>query len=130
VIGIDTNVLLRHLVQDDAEQGRAASEFLGGLTAAEPGFVGLTVVAELAWSLRSVYRLPPQRVLDHLEGLLGTQELEFEDGETVWRALLLARDGADFADALIADTARLFGCEEVVTIDRRAADSLGMRLLE
>ena len=129
MIGLDSNVLLRHLVQDDPEQARLASAVLGELTAEEPGFVSLVALAEVAWVLRQGYKLPKPVVLDHLENLLSTKELEFEDAETVWTAVMQGRDGADFADALIADTAQLWGCEDVVTFDRRAADTLGMRLL-
>ena len=129
MIGLDSNVLLRHLVQDDPEQARLASAVLGELTADEPGFVSLVALAEVAWVLRRGYQLPKPVVLDHLENLLSAKELEFEDAETVWTALMRGRHGADFADALIADTAQLRGCTEVVTFDRRAADALGMRLL-
>lgn len=129
MIGLDTNVLVRHLVQDDEEQAAAAAPVLSRLTESDPGFVSLVVMAEVFWVLRSSYRQPVDHVLDHLEALLGARELEFEDGETVWRAVLKARQGADFADALIADAAELFGCDEVVTFDRGAAQTLGMRLL-
>jgi len=129
MIGLDSNVLLRHLVQDDPEQAKMAGEVLGELTDDEPGFVSLVALAEIAWVLRRGYRLPAPAVLDHLENLLGSRELEFEDAETVWTAVMKGRDGADFADALIADTAHLWGCDEVVTFDRRAAETLGMRLL-
>lgn len=129
MIGLDTNVLVRHLVQDDEQQAAVAGRLLSTLQARDPGFVSLVVMVELYWVLRTSYRLPVDEVLEHLEALLAVRELEFEDGETVWRAVLKARHGADFADALIADTAELFGCDEVVTFDRRAGRSLGMRLL-
>ena len=129
MIGLDSNVLLRHLVQDDPEQARLASAVLGELTTDEPGFVSLVAIAEVAWVLRRGYRLSKPMVLDHLENLLSAKELEFEDAETIWTALMRGRQGADFADALIADTAQLWGCTEVVTFDRRAAETLGMRLL-
>lgn len=129
MIGLDSNVLLRHLVQDDPEQARLAGAVLGELSSDTPGFVSVVALAEVAWVLRQGYRLPKSVVLDHLENLLSSRELEFEDAETVWTAVMQARVGADFADALIADTAHLWGCDEVVTFDRRAADSLGMRLL-
>jgi predicted nucleic-acid-binding protein len=129
VIGLDTNVLVRHLVQDDEQQAVAAGRVLSQFRESDPGFVSLVVMAELYWVLRTSYGLPVDEVLEHLEALLAARDLEFEDGETVWRAVLKARNGADFADALIADTADLFGCDEVVTFDRRAAKALGMRLL-
>lgn len=129
MIGIDTNVLVRHLVQDDPRQAGVAGQFFSQLTEEEPGFVSLVVLAELSWVLMSSYALTQPQVLDRLEDLLGARELEFEDSETVWRAVMKARAGAPFTDALIADTGELFGCSETVTFDRDAARLLGMRLL-
>lgn len=129
MIGLDSNVVLRHLVADDRKQAVAAGEVFESLTDARPGFISLTALVEVAWVLERGYRQSRSQVLDLLERLLSSRELEFEDAETVWRALVQARGGAGFADALIADTAELFGCSETVTFDRRAADRLGMRLL-
>lgn len=129
MIALDTNVVVRYLVQDDAAQCELADELFDQLDPQNPGFVPLVVVAEIAWVLGRSYRLPPEAVHRHLEELLASDDLDFEDAETVWRALLRAKGGADFADALIADTADLVGCEEIVTFDRRAAEHAGMRLL-
>ncbi len=130
MIAVDTNVLLRWLLGDDPGKKAAADEFFAGLTASDPGFVHSVTMAELCWVLRTAYGLPKGRVLDVLEGLLSTEELEFDDGEGMWQALLHARAGADYPDALIAETARQFGCSEVVTFDRKSARLLGMRLLD
>ncbi len=129
MIGLDSNVLLRFVVGDDPEQARAARTVMAGLTPKEPGFISLVTLVEFAWVLARGYRRSPEQVLDHVEDLLASAELEFEDGETVWRALAQARSGADLADAIVADTAETFGCSETVTFDRRAARLLGMRLL-
>ncbi len=129
MIGLDSNVLLRFVVGDDPEQARAAREVMAGLTTKEPGFISLVTLVEFAGVLARGYRRSPEQVLDHVEDLLASAELEFEDGETVWRALAQARAGADLADAIVADTAETFGCTETVTFDRRAARLLGMRLL-
>ncbi|WP_109507012.1 PIN domain-containing protein [Nocardioides speluncae] len=129
MIGLDTNVILRWLLADDPAQKQAADELLGSLSDGVPGFVTEVTMAELEWALRKVYGLPKERVLDTLEELLASEFLEFDDGESVWQAVIQARDGADFADALIAETARLYGCDEVVTFDKGASRKLGMRLL-
>lgn len=129
LIALDTNVILRYLVQDDEIQSPTADAFFDELSTERPGFISLVVVAELAWVLRRSYGLSRDRMLDLIDQLLASAGLEFEEGETVWRAVLQARGGADLADALIADTAEVFGCEEVVTFDRQAAERLGMRLL-
>ncbi len=129
MIGIDTSVLVRWLVGDDPDQQRVADDFFESLSADNPGFVDSVTMAELCWVLRSVYRYPKAAVLDALEGLLLSQELEFDDGESLWQSVLHARQGADFADALHMQTARLFAVDGVVTFDRGAASKLGMRLL-
>jgi len=127
--GIDTNVLLRFLVRDDEAQFAAAEQFLGRLTPASPGFVTQLTLAEVVWVLSRRYRFPKDACLAVVRGLIETEVLEFDDGETVVRALALAEDGADFADALIQGTMELFGAEETVTFDKDAADRLGWRLL-
>ena len=129
MIALDTNVLVRLLVRDDAAQAEAAEEFVETLTAETPGFVSLVVLAELAWVLRRSYQLPRERLGDVVQGLLDAPQLEVEDEESVSRALVRSFEGADLVDALVGDTAELHGCTEVVTFDRRAAGALGWRLL-
>ena len=127
--GVDTNVLLRYLVRDDEPQYRAASRFLGGLTPESPGFVTQVTLAEMVWVLARRYRLAKQECLAVIRSLIETEVLEFDDGETVVRALTHAEEGADFADALIQGNMELFGADETVTFDRDAAERLGWRLL-
>ncbi len=130
MIAIDTNVLVRHLTEDDPAQTAVARRFLARLSPDEPGFVSIVVLAELYWVLRrGRSKLSADRALSALEIILDTPELEVEDEESVSRSLERARAGADFADALIADAAELYGCSETVTFDRGAATSLGWRLL-
>lgn len=129
MICLDSNVVLRLLVGDDERQSKLAMELFRTLTKEAPGFITSVTLVEIAWTLGRRYGFSKPDVLDALENLLTSEELEFDDGEGMWRALLAAREGADFADALIADTAQLWGCEEVVTFDRKAADALGLRLL-
>lgn len=130
MIGIDTNVLVRHFTADDPIQTRHARKFLRTLSPARPGFVSVLVMIELYWVLcRGRSRVTPTAVHDLVDAMLDAPELEIEDEEAVDRALRAARSGADFADALIGDTAELFGCSETVTFDRRAAEHLGWRVL-
>jgi predicted nucleic-acid-binding protein len=129
VIAVDTNVLLRWLLGDNERQKMLADELFASLTREDPGFITSVTLAELCWVLRSVYRFPKSQVLDTVEDLLTTDELAFDDDESMWTALLQARAGADFADALIANTALLFCADGMVTFDRGAAESLGLTLL-
>ncbi|AYF97785.1 PIN domain-containing protein [Protaetiibacter intestinalis] len=130
MIGVDTNVILRHVLRDDAVQTPLATAFLGTLTRARPGFITHVVLAEVDWVLKRGYRVSREARLAVIRGLVETRELEFEDGESVVRALALADDGADFADALIAASGELFGVTDTVTFDRRASKKLGWRLVE
>ncbi len=129
MIAIDTNVLARHLAEDDPDQTALTRQLLGTLTEEEPGFVSQTVIVELYWLLRRSFRLPKPVVESIFDGLMATAELEIEDGEAVGEALEAARQGADFADALIHATSRIYGVAETVTFDRDAAERFGWRLL-
>lgn len=130
MIALDTNVVVRHVTNDNVEQAAAAHAVFDQLTSEVPGFVSLTVLAELFWVLRRSYGFEPVRIHELIGRLLETVEVELEDEESVSRALSRAWEGADFADALIDDAADLYGCTETVTFDRRASLALGWRLLE
>jgi predicted nucleic-acid-binding protein len=127
VIGVDTNVLVRHLVRDDPDQADAASRFLAQRTAEDPVFVSVPVLVELIWTLRTRYRQPADRVLDVVESLLASADVVVESAAAVRRAVLDALESsADLADAIIAHRAIDAGCDGIVTFDRRARRLPGM----
>ena len=96
--GLDTNVLVRYIMQDDARQSPLATRLLESLTAESPGFVPLVAAVELAWVLSSAYELSRPQLIELFEGLLRTKELVVERGKTVWKSLrLLQRRGGDFS---------------------------------
>lgn len=103
---------------------------LAGLTPDDPGLITQVTLVETFWLLHRTYGLDRETCLGILHALVETDSLEFEDGESVVRALALADDGADFADALIQSTMELFGVTSTVTFDRRAADRLGWTILD
>lgn len=127
--GLDTNVLVRFLVRDDEAQFAAADQVMQGLTPAAPGFITQVTLVEFYWVLTRAYGYPRATCLAAIGQLVATRSLEFEDGEGVVRALTLAEEGADFADALIQSSMELFGVNTTVTFDRRAARALGWTLL-
>lgn len=127
--GIDTNVLLRALLQDDAKQSPLAAEVLRNLTRQHPGFVTQVTLAKTHWVLSRSLKMGRRECLTVIRKLVETEAFEFDDGEGVARALVLAEEGADFGDALIQGAMELFGVDRVVTFDRRAADRLGWELL-
>lgn len=130
--GVDTNILVRYFVQDDPEQAAAAAAFLESeCTATQPGWINRIVLCELVWVLERAYRSPREEIADIVQTLAQTAEFELEDLDSVWRALGIYRNqGVDFADALLAATNAVRGCDATVMFDRKAARIAGMRLLE
>jgi predicted nucleic-acid-binding protein len=130
MIGLDTNVLVRYIMQDDAKQSALATRLVESLTAQAPGFVALVSVVELAWVLSAAYDLNRSQLTEAFASLLRTQEIVVDSAETVWKALRAFQDAnADFADCLIERTASAAGCERTMTFDRAAAKGCGMTLL-
>ncbi|TAK89891.1 MAG: PIN domain-containing protein [Burkholderiaceae bacterium] len=131
MIGIDTNVLMRYIAQDDPAQSRRATAFIENeCSPTTPGFVGLLVLAEVVWVSESVYEASREEVAHILRRILGIRQLVVEDAETAWKALrLFEASQADFSDCLIACSASKAGCESVVSFDKQAA-KMGMTLLK
>jgi predicted nucleic-acid-binding protein len=129
VIGLDTNVLVRYLVQDDPEQSAVAAAVVEGLDEHHRGFISLVVLVELHWVLRRAYGIGPGEVLAVVDQLLRARELAIQESDLVRRSWRQAMAGADLADALVAELGVAAGCEHTVTFDRRAATTLGMRQL-
>ncbi len=129
MIGLDTNVIVRYLVQDDPHQSAMASALIDELTETDPGYLSLVTVVELYWVLRRAYRVGPDRCAELLEGLMDARELRVDRDAIVRAALTTSRDGLDFADAVIAELGRVAGCDHTVTFDRRAARDGAMQLL-
>jgi predicted nucleic-acid-binding protein len=130
VIGLDTNILVRYIMQDDAKQSPMATRLVESLTAELAGFVPLVSVVELGWVLSSAYELSRSQLIEAFEALLRTKELVIERAETVWKGLrLLQTSGGDFSDCLIACSAEVAGCAKTMTFDRGAAKNGGMTLL-
>lgn len=126
---VDTNVLLRHIVQDDPAQSARASTFLNERTVEDPAFVSLIVVAELTWALKQRYGYSRKQIAFLFTALLETAELIFEE-EQFLTTLIDGKVGGDIADHLIAFSATRAGCTSTVTFDRRAAKSISsMELL-
>ncbi len=131
MIGLDTNVLVRYLTEDDAAQSSAAAGVIEALTEDEPGFVSLVTVVELLWVLRRAYRVPERESLPVLDHLLSTHVIRLERSDVVRLAMRDAlATSADFADALTARLGSAAGCTTTLTFDRTAADLAGMTLLE
>lgn len=131
MFAIDTNVLLRLLVNDDEIQAKQVEHFV---TSEElqgnPVLISLLVLLETEWVLRNRYELPKARIIEALAALLDTRAFHLEDESTVARALHLRRQvNAGFADCLIAERHLSLGVQATLTFDKQAAKRAGMRLL-
>ena len=130
--GLDTNVLVRYLVQDHVKQAAQASEFIETCCTEEsPCFIGQIVLCELVWVLESNYRQNRLEIASIIEQLLQVGQLEVMNSEIVWRALSDYRNSnVDFPDHLVARVNESSGCEHTVTLDKRAAKQPGFHLLK
>ena len=129
MIGLDTNVLVRYIMQDDPKQSPKATKLVESLTDEEPGFVALVSVVELVWVLSSSYSLGRGQISQALDALLRSRQLVIDQAEHVMRALRAFGQGnADFADCLIERTAHAAGCERTMTFDMAASKTAGMTL--
>ena len=131
MIALDTNVLVRYLVRDDARQTRAATRIVEtSCTVETPGLVTLVVLCELVWVLERGYRYSRVQIAALVRGLLSADDLSIERSELAWQALNAFEEGpADFADYVIGATGREAGAEATVTFDRRAGASPLFHLL-
>ena len=129
--GLDTNVLVRYFTRDDERQARAARKFINdSIVAGERLHVSLVALAELAWVLRSRYKVVRTEISNLIGSLLSEPGILVQDSNAVWMALdVSARSGIDFSDALIAAVNRLHGCTHSVTFDDKAARISAMTLL-
>ena len=127
MIGLDTNVLVRYIAQDDKVQSARATALIEKeCSAALPGYVGLVVLAEVVWVSESRYGATRQEVADIVRRVLSIRQLVVQDAEIAWKALRMFAGGkADFADCLIERSAVGAGCTRTMTFDKRA----GMTLL-
>jgi predicted nucleic-acid-binding protein len=129
VIGLDTNVVVRYLTEDDPAQARVAARMIDSLSKENRGFLSLVVIVELVWVLEDSYNFKKNEIVKVIENLLGSEELIVERAEVVVKALGTFRvNRAGFADCLIERCGDAAECKYTATFDRHAA-AAGMRLL-
>lgn len=122
MIGLDTNILVRYLIQDDPKQSELAVQLIEGVCSTEePGFIAIPVLFEMIWVLRRAYRFDRSSVAEVIGLLLRAERITVESEQMVRLALLDFKDGADFTDALIGHRNRAAGCRTTATFDHRAA---------
>ena len=130
LIGLDTNILVRYLTQDDPIQSAKAREIVERrLTEEKPGFVSIVAMVETVWVLERAYRLTPHEIVGAIERMLQTDVLVVENEQEVFTAMIALKDGqGSFADAMIAALGARMGCSCTLTFDRRALRLPGFEL--
>jgi predicted nucleic-acid-binding protein len=130
VIALDTNVIVRFLVQDDEKQGTAAKRLFEGLTEANPGYISREVVIEVVWVLERAYKLSRRQIVPAIEGLISSRELTVENAARVGHALnLYQKGGAGFSDRMILLASQDAQCSGLATFDKILAKDQGVTLL-
>lgn len=129
---VDANVFLRFFTTDDEGQHQRAADLLRKAAAGRIALVtGPPVLFEIAWTLRSAYAQPRDKVLDVLSRMAALPGLRLLDGEVVEEAVSLARRGGqEFADAYILASAQQANTDGIATFNRRDFEKLGANLLQ
>lgn len=130
MIGIDTNILVRYLTQDDIEQAKIAEQVFDGYAASNHLlFINNIVICELIWVLEKGYKYSKLDIGSAIKQILSTKEFAFESQKLLWLALnQYIQNKLDFSDALIGEVNKEFGCSKTLTFDQAAmkADNFTM----
>ena len=121
--GLDTNVIVRYVTQDDREQFRRADAvFTAAASTGDKLFINAIVMCELVWVLRSAYKETRARITPVIEALLETPEVVVEDADLARRALADWQRGlGDFADCFISRRNERSGCQTTLSFDKALA---------
>jgi predicted nucleic-acid-binding protein len=131
MIGLDTNILVRYLAQDDPVQSPRATELIERqLTEGNPGFVSVVAIAETAWVLERAYGLADHEIAAAIELMLGVEVFVVDSEQEVFTAMIALKQGrGSFADALIGALGAKAGCSRTLTFDRKALRLPGFEFL-
>ena len=130
MIGLDTNILVRYLTQDDPLQSPKATAIIQQrLTEETPGFVSIVAMVEIVWVLERAYRLPAHKIASAIERMLQTDVLVIENEQEVFTAMIALKEGQGlFADSVISALGLRAGCSYTLTFDHKAAGLRGFTL--
>lgn len=131
MIGLDTNVIVRLLVQDDDAQLRRIEKAVSKYCSeGVPGMINAIVLAETVWVLKSAYGYSRNEIVSAIETLLQVKEFEVQHQNEAWEALHLFQDcKGGFADLYLAAINRQLGCSTTLTFDQEAAQNAGFELV-
>lgn len=130
MIGLDTNILVRYLAQDDPIQSAKATEIIERrLTEENPGFVSAVAMVETVWLLDRAYGLGSDEIATAIERTLQIDVLVVENEQEVFTAMIALKQGkGSFADAIILALGARAGCSYTLTFDQKASRLSGFRL--
>jgi predicted nucleic-acid-binding protein len=130
MIGLDTNILVRYLTQDDPVQSPKATEIVERrLTEENPGFVSIVAMVETVWVLDRAYHLATHEIAAAVERMLQADVLVVENEQEVFTAMIALKEGqGSFADAVIAALGARASCSSTLTFDQNALRLSGFRL--
>ena len=132
MVGLDTNLLIRYLVRDDASQfNRAKAEFEAARHRDERFLINAIVLSEVVWVLRSVYDLSQSEIASALEQILATEQFVVEWGDEARQALRDCQTTkASFTDAFIGRINSSLSAAPTMTFDRDLAPLATFRVLQ
>ena len=130
MIGLDTNILVRYLAQDDPIQSPLATDILEfRLSQGNPGFISIVAMVETVWVLDRAYGLADDEIAAALERMLQADTLVVENEQEVFTAMIALKEGSgSFADALIGALGVKAGCSRTLTFDKTALRLPGFEL--
>ncbi|MCC8368509.1 MAG: type II toxin-antitoxin system VapC family toxin [Rickettsia endosymbiont of Oxypoda opaca] len=122
MIGIDTNVLVRYLTQDDEKQATIVNKVISQYeNQTQSIFINNIVICELIWVLERGYKYSKKEITDAVRAILSTTEFVFEQPETLWLSLSdYEKYNADFSDILLGKINKMYGCISTITFDNKA----------
>ncbi len=125
MIGLDTNILVRYLAQDDPKQSAIVTKLIENDYDKEDFcFINHIVLCELVWVLKSSYKVEKTKIIEIIEQLLHTSQFKCQSPDNIWKALKNYKKGsADFADYLTSAINGDNGCEFTLSFDKGALKS-------
>ncbi len=132
MIGLDTNVLIRYIVQDDPNQAKIATRLIESkCTPDMPGYISFIVLVEVVWVLARAYGYSRDVIFRVLQQILSTAELVVENHTIAWLALSdYQNSSSNYSDCLVGRIHQEQGCETTVTFDKKAARVSTFQLLK
>ena len=131
MIGLDTNVFIRYIVQDDEQQAQLATDVIENQCSVEnPAFINEITLCEIVWVLKRAYRYDKTIILVVLKQLLGGSEVYISSHAEAWEAYSDYETGnADFSDYFIARINKKMGCPFTFSFDKKACQHENFKLL-